>query len=77
MENVTRSETSNIQLVKKRFSHLYQKHIILYNNNALNKSARLFPSINFFIVDKTFELTNWEDKSIRELPCVNSSVPED
>jgi len=38
-ENVTRRETSNIQLIKKRFTHLYQKHLILYNNNALSKSV--------------------------------------
>jgi hypothetical protein len=40
-------ETSNIQLVKKRFTHLYQKHIILYNNNALNKSAYIMKVLKF------------------------------
>jgi len=47
MENATRSEISNIELVKKRFTHLYQKHIILYNNNALNKSAYIMKVLKF------------------------------
>jgi hypothetical protein len=39
--------------------------------------AVIFPSIDFYNVNKTFELTNCEDQSIRELPCENAGVPED
>jgi hypothetical protein len=48
-ENVTRRETSNIQLIKKRFTHLYQKHLILYNNNTLNKSVYIMKVLKFYI----------------------------
>jgi hypothetical protein len=46
-ENVSRRETSNIQLIKKRFTPLYQKHLILYNNNTLNKSAYIMKVLKF------------------------------
>ena len=48
-ENVSRRETSNIQLIKKRFTHLYQKHLILYNNKTLIKSVYIMKVLKFYI----------------------------
>jgi hypothetical protein len=33
-----------------------------------------FPSIDFYIADKIFELTNCENKSLRELPLFNLQI---
>jgi hypothetical protein len=49
-----------------------------FSKSSLISSFDLcYPSSLDIGIDMTFELTNCEDKSIRELPCVNSGVPED
>jgi hypothetical protein len=37
-------------------------------------SHRLFPSIDFYIADKIFELANCENKSLIELPIFNLQI---
>ena len=43
-------------------------HVIIFLSHILNWP---FPSIDFYIAKKIFELTNCENKSLRELPLFN------
>jgi hypothetical protein len=44
--------------------YIYLSHILHW----------LFPSIDFYIADNIFELTNCENKSLRELPLFNLQI---
>ena len=46
-------------------------HVIIYLSHILH---RLFPSIDFYIAYKIFELTNCENKSLRELLFFNLQI---
>jgi hypothetical protein len=41
---------------------------------ALNTTNQIKSSIDFYIAKKIFELTNWENKSLRELPLFNLQI---
>jgi hypothetical protein len=76
----------HIGLVSARDSHIKQDseagvlmpgtiygkfHVIIYLSHILHW---LFSSIYFYIAEKIFELTNCENKSLRELPLFNSQM---
>ena len=46
-------------------------HVIICLSHILHW---LFPSIDFYIADKIFELTNCENKSLKELPLFNLKI---
>jgi hypothetical protein len=50
----------------------YRKlHAIIFLSHILHWP---FPSINLYIAEKIFELTNCENKSLRELPLFNLQI---
>ena len=50
----------------------YEKfHVIIYLSHILHW---LFSTIDFYIAEKIFELTNCENKSLRELPLFNLQI---
>ena len=46
-------------------------HVIIYLSHILHW---VFSSIDFYIAEKIFELTNCENKSLRELPLFNLQI---
>ena len=62
------SEAGGLIWVEGRYQGRYGKfNVIIYLSHILHW---LFPSIDFYIADKIFELTNCKNKFLRELPFV-------
>ena len=63
------SEAGGLIWVEGWYQGRYGKfHVIIFLSHILLWS---FPSIDFYIANKIFELTNCENKSLRELPLFN------
>jgi len=66
------SEAGGLIWIEGWYQGRYGKfHVIIYLSHILHW---LFPSIDFYIADKIFELTNCENKSLRELPLFNLQI---
>jgi hypothetical protein len=63
------SEAGGLIWVEGWYQGRYGKfHVIIFLSHILHWP---FPSIDFYIAKKIFELTNCENKSLRELPLFN------
>jgi len=66
------SEAGGLIWVECWYQRLYEKfHVIIYLSHIL---YWLFPSMDFYIADKIFELINCKNKSLRELPLFNLQI---
>jgi hypothetical protein len=66
------SEARGLVWVEGRYQGWYGRfHVIICLSHILHW---LFPSIDFYIADKIFELTNCENKSLKELPLFNLEI---
>ena len=66
------SETGRLIWVEGWYQRRYGKfHVIIFLSHILHWP---FPSNDFYIAKKIFELTNWENKSLRELHLFNLQI---
>jgi hypothetical protein len=66
------SEAGGLIWVEGWYQGRYGKfHVIIFLSHILHWP---FPSIDFYIAKKIFELTNCENKSLRELPLFNFHI---
>ena len=70
--NKSESEAGWLLWVEGWYQGRYGKfHVIIYLSHILHW---LFLSIDFYIAEKIFKLTNSENKSLRELPLFNLQI---
>jgi hypothetical protein len=66
------SETEGLIWVEGWYQERYGKfHVIIFLSHILHWH---FPSIDFYIAKNIFELTNCENKSLRELPLFKMQI---
>jgi len=65
------SEAGGLIRVEGWYQGRYGKFHVIYLSHVLHW---LFSSIEFYIAEKIFELTNCENKSLRELPLFNLQI---
>jgi hypothetical protein len=68
----TDSEAEELIWVEDWYQGRYGKfHVIIYLSHILHL---LFSSIDFYMTEKIFELTNCDNKFLRELPLFNLQI---